>query len=470
MKCQDFKYHDRILSGWHSFFCAECRAARGADRLTARGITQMQGEPSSDAGMARTLQALGLSAGAVGSARAVGRRGPALVTTRRVLLGAGLAVLGVFLGTAFLGRSETRVLAETLAAMAKASSFHFKETGFWPDGREIRSETWYSHGRTRIEGDRLIVIDDGQESRMYQRGSQVVRVDRSFRERIEPLGSPGGFLRQTLADKRSYNPKVRWEQRRERDARGNELTRIDIFTPGKGESPSRDPYSESWFILWVDPRTHLPLRWEERGKQKQGGQWQLIHRVGPIEFNHPIPDRIFRDPLPGNRQLVEFDERKRAEGSLTTRVAASGERITLRALYLSQEEDVIVIFAPWGEAKARVNPDFPASLERFRDDRGTEYVPMREIQFHSGSSVETRLTPLAPRGGGDPRPRQFSFTLKLKNGEEVEFRDLPAPRPPYASVREFPDYSFTNGKPAGYLEAQRQKARAEYRALKGART
>ncbi len=128
---------------------------------------------------------------------------------------------------------------------------------------------------------------------------------------------------------------------------------------------------------------------------------------------------------------------------------------------------MIVSFGAWGEAKAHLNPDLPGRITSFTDERRIEYVWMREVGFTLYGSVETRMTPLTPRKSGDPWPRKFSFAFQLKDGETVYFTGVPAPPLPYVSVREIPDYSFTNGKPAAYLEAKRREMRAAHRAQKG---
>jgi hypothetical protein len=462
MKCRRLESRFSLRGAWHRRWCGECRAAQSVDARIARGVAQIKAEPVSMSGLEKTLAELDLPAPAASSSRPVGRRGWAPLTTRRALIGVGLGMAAVLIALAFPGRSQTAVLAETLAAMERASSFHFKETGYGLDGRVVHSETWYANGRTRLDGAEEVVIDDGRESRTYRRGSRVVKVDHSVRERVEPLGAPGQFLRQTLADKRSYNPAVRVEEQTLTDSHGRRVSRYKIYTPQKGAMPADYPYTDSRFILWVDLKSHLPTRWEEWVKRRHDGRWQLNSQVSQIEFDVPIPDQVFRNPLPSSMPLVEFDMRKRAEGNLVSEITRAAQIITLRTLYLSEEGDVILAFAPWGEAKARVNPDLPGEIRKFGDDRGMEYAPMREVLFRQGSSVETRFTPLKPRRAGAPWPRKFHFTLRLKDGEEVFFHDVPAPAPPYVSAREIPDYWFTNGKPVGYLEEKRQKARAEY--------
>jgi hypothetical protein len=61
MKCQRLNQSAKLSNWWHRLWCAECRAAREADAVIARGIAQMQTESVPPDGLARTRAAVGLA-------------------------------------------------------------------------------------------------------------------------------------------------------------------------------------------------------------------------------------------------------------------------------------------------------------------------------------------------------------------------------------------------------------------------
>src|SRR5438552_1440442 len=216
----------------HRLWCSECRAARSVDQVIERGVAQLQAEPISSQGLARTLGALGLGSAEADRAAAARPYLSVPFAAQRMAAGIGLAVLGVILALTFFSRTETAVFAQTIAALRKVRSYDWTgvEVRY---GRPQRWEMWYSSGRSREQIGDLTIVNDGDHQRSYKAGSGVVIVDRSFpagNNRMTQLLQPGGFLSRVEAMRHDPGWRIRVEERTSRTPDGRAVQRFEIST------------------------------------------------------------------------------------------------------------------------------------------------------------------------------------------------------------------------------------------------
>lgn len=462
MKCGRWTRESGALDRWHRLWCAECRVARKVDALIMTGAAQLRTEPVSPEALAGTLRALDLERGANARPLSIAPRSRR-VGARRLLLGAGLAVAALYAVLAFFPRSEMGALAATMAALRQVSSVH--STGVWvSNGQPLRWESWYAPGRYREDLGNKTSIDDSRQRLSYRAGTSVVFVDRSLlaQGQDQPrLFQPDGFLQQIERLRHQPGWFVRVEEGAAQTPEGRRL-RFEIFmTMDSRVHPSHNQKSK--LTLLVDPHTRLPVRWVN--EEWRGGKWELGNRVDRIEYDVPIPNRVFQLDLPPDTRTVNVDWSHRAQAQLTARPTADGGEVVLRAIDQTGEGDVMVSVAHAKEGDRLHLPTTRVVQLEATDERGRLYVDAGSNYIAPTFEMKW-LVPYIPWKPGEPGPRRLTLTAELTNGEKVTFRDLPAPPPAYETVGELPPYVDTPLTNPREVEKVRARARTQYERLR----
>jgi tetratricopeptide (TPR) repeat protein len=278
-----------------------------------------------------------------------------------------------------------------------------------PDGtRAKRGEDWYQEGQWRLGSpDRILqVYTDGALWR-FDRSANTVLIQRR--------GGPFGFNTSGLtlaARKRDY---ARWGWTYRFQTLGDTTLdgrRARQVVVARQDEPGRE-------LLFVDPRTDLPLRDEQQQQVK--GQWVTLG-VQEYQYNLPLPARLFVPEVPASAHV--FDLRWFA-------VPDFGEQIYLARRRAAQADDLCArhlkaigrALAAYQHDKGHLPPYLSGLYPRYLPDRNILHCPLDASPGHPEAQGEHMGLPRDPR-----LPTSYSYEMtdsRTNGGEGILGPQLP---------------------------------------------
>ncbi|MBV9848513.1 MAG: hypothetical protein JO250_02380 [Armatimonadetes bacterium] len=290
---------------------------------------------------------------------------------RLVLAAAGAAVLGGLLEMTLPPLAAARMLRRMDGVMRDARSAHFILRRVQPDGSSVKiGETWYQDGAWRMEN----VFETGPRTQIFANGklwsydskADTVTVER----RSSPFGYPSaGFsLTALLGSGASGKTADSPQDLGETTINGRRAHQVAIISAA-GER----------MVFSADPDTDLPFHMDVQRKTDHG--WEL-GATGDMDYNQPLPKRLFVPDFPRTARVRDIDASVRALHQRwingIARQRAGDRTVVIRDLQVNAEGDVFLLYTA-GHYPGDWQDDVIININ---DDAGNHYNRGREIGTH----------------------------------------------------------------------------------------
>jgi len=401
----------------HARHCAVCRsAAQDMRRIAAALADAPRHEPPP--GFREKLLSLAASETPAPVQRA------SRIRAKSTRWGVAAAVALALAAVLFATRGERQdALAQALDDLKNAKTVHMVATIDGP-GDHRRIEFWISGGkRFRLEdtstdkGDAgtSITVQDGDTLWEYSSRCKLLEVTEGS------VGSPAHDFAQLVL----YPQMIASEVRRDATDRGG-VFREEQGVDERGRAVLRyvvtggGQHGQTVFTL--DAATGRLIGLE--GREQRSGQAPSVVRFSPIEYDVPIPDDRFTFAPPPGTYTVVRDWWLHRRDQVLGKAVAGEWRLTLHALDVRGNGDVIVSVSRQLLAEGTLN-EGGAPRGRLIDDEGRPYAELPVYGVQRGYWA-LEFTPVEPLKGH--RPERFTVELNpYRPGSEAGLQPRPDP-------------------------------------------